>query len=256
MIIIISPAKSLDFKSEVTYDKQTIPRFTGQAEKIVQAMQGFSVEELSQLMDISRDLAELNVERFVKWDKSKHEDPKHARQAIFAYSGDVYKSLKETELSQKELNTAQDKLRIISGLYGLLRPLDMIMPYRMEMKTKPGTENIDSLYDFWRKSITENVKKELQSHDQKTLINLASKEYAKAVDFKALEAKIITPGFKEYRNGKYKTIGIYAKKARGLMARFILQNDIEEPEHIKAFDLDRYHLNESLSNEKNWIFTR
>ncbi len=205
-------------------------------------------------MGISEKLAILNYQRFSDWNLPLTIE--NAKQAIFAFTGDVYKGFDAKSLSKTELENTQDKLRILSGLYGVLKPLDLIKAYRLEMGSKFANTKGKNLYEFWGNSITDFLNDEMANDNEKILINLASNEYFKSINIKKLEAKIITPIFKEEKNGKFKIISIYAKRARGLMSRFIIKNNIESVEDIKAFDCENYSINDALSNEKDWCFTR
>jgi len=205
-------------------------------------------------MKLSLKLAELNFDRYETWKPKCTE--KNAKQSILAFQGDVYQGLDAASLSAAELKFAQQHLRILSGLYGILRPLDLMQPYRLEMGTKLKTTRGNNLYDFWGSTITEGLNKQLKKLKTDTLINLASNEYFKSVKPKELDAEIITPAFKEFKNGDYKMIGIYAKRARGLMSRYIIQNKLTNPEDLKDFHEEGYKFNSKLSKGNNWVFTR
>jgi cytoplasmic iron level regulating protein YaaA (DUF328/UPF0246 family) len=205
-------------------------------------------------MDISPKLAELNYQRFQAW--SLPFTPENSWQAVLMFNGDVYQGLKAETFSTTEFETAQANLRILSGVYGLLRPLDLIQPYRLEMGTNIAIARKKNLYEFWKPKITSKLNAELAETGQKELINLASNEYFSALDTKKLKARIITPTFKEHKDGQYQMVSFFAKKARGLMSRFIIQNQITDPEEIKAFDLEGYFFNNQLSKGDNWVFTR
>ena len=222
MLILISPAKSLDFETKPVTDKYTQPSFLKEARQIQRELKKLSPNDLSDLMRISSKLGELNFERNRKWKTPFNLE--NAKQAVFAFSGDVYQGLVASDLSEKELDIAQEKIRILSGLYGLLKPLDLIQAYRLEMGTRFGVGGNDDLYGFWRDKITRTLNKELKQSGG-PLINLASNEYYKAVDSKKIKAEIISPAFKDLKNGEYKIISFFAKKARGLMSRFIVQNN-------------------------------
>ncbi len=206
--------------------------------------------ELQKLMKVSPKIAELNTERFNNWKLPFTSE--NAKAAIFAFKGDVYTGLDAESLSKKEIEFAQAHLSILSGLYGLLRPLDLMQAYRLEMGTKYGTSKGKDLYEFWADKITH----EINSREEKTILNLASNEYFKAVNKKKLKAEIISPIFKDEKNGVLKVISFFAKKARGMMTRFIIQNHITNVEEIKNFNLGGYAFNESLSTDKEWVFTR
>ena len=209
------------------------------------------------MMSISEDLAQLNAERFAKWSQPFTEE--NSKQAVYSFNGDVYQGLEASLLSKKEIDYAQDHLRILSGLYGVLRPLDSIQPYRLEMGTSwEITPKKNSLYKYWKSAVTERLKEDVEETGAKFILNLASQEYAKAVDFKAIDLPVISPDFKEERGDKFQMISFFAKKARGLMARYAIENRIEKPEELKAFDYEGYHFNESLSDlsKNKWVFTR
>jgi len=209
------------------------------------------------MMSISEDLAQLNAERFAKWSQPFTEE--NSKQAVYSFNGDVYQGLEASLLSKEEIDYAQDHLRILSGLYGVLRPLDSIQPYRLEMGTSwEITPKKNSLYKYWKSAVTERLKEDVEETGAKFILNLASQEYAKAVDFKAIDLPVISPDFKEERGDKFQMISFFAKKARGLMARYAIENRIEKPEELKAFDYEGYHFNESLSDlsKNKWVFTR
>jgi cytoplasmic iron level regulating protein YaaA (DUF328/UPF0246 family) len=254
MLAILSPAKKLDFKKEVPSKKSSEIIFSKEASTLVEKLKKFSPGELMKLMKISRQLGELNAERFFKWHWPY--DEKESRQAIFAFNGEAYNGLDAYSLKAKETDTAQNHLRILSGLYGVLRPLDLIMPYRLEMGAKLSTDKGKNLYEFWGEKLTKKLNQDLKQGSHKALVNLASQEYFKTIDAEKIEKPIITPVFKENKNGEYKVISIYAKKARGMMVRFIIQNELTEPEDLKAFDEDGYHFNNELSEDNEMVFTR
>ena len=222
--------------------------------KIVHELNAYSIDQLSSLMKVSDKLAELNYLRYKSWhypfEKQK------GRQALFAFKGDVYVGLDAFSLNDSEINFIQNKLTILSGLYGVLRPLDLILPYRLEMGTKLTVSGKKDLYDFWGSKITKLINDDIQESGDDFLVNLASNEYFKSINKKQLKVPVITPVFKDLKNGNYKIISFYAKKARGLMTRFIVQNQITDPEELKAFNLDGYYFNNQLSREYNPVFTR
>ncbi|MGQ7868553.1 peroxide stress protein YaaA [Sunxiuqinia sp. sy24] len=253
MLLLISPAKSLDFESKPVTEKYSQPAFLKEARLINKELKKLSPGDLSQLMGISDKLGELNFERNQTW-KTPF-TPANAKQAVLAFTGDVYQGLDACHFSERDFEVAQEKIRILSGLYGVLKPLDLIQPYRLEMGTKFGVEGEANLYKFWQDKVSKAINEDLQNNSG-VLVNLASNEYFKAVDSKKIEGEIISPAFKDLKNGKYKIISFYAKKARGLMSRFIVQNNLSNPEDLKAFDLDGYYFNNELSKGKNWVFTR
>ena len=254
MHIIISPAKTIDIKSKVTTDKYSEIRFPAESTELAGILKQRSREELKQLMDISDSLAKLNFDRYRNWHYPY--TPDEGRQAIFAFKGDVYSGLDAYKLSQEAIDFAQQHLSILSGLYGLLRPLDLILPYRLEMGTKLKNPAGENLYKFWGDKITQQLNKDMTGNGSKHLVNLASNEYFKSIVPKRVKANIITPVFKNSKNGEYKVISIYAKKARGLMTRYILQNRISDPEELLGFNDDGYYFNSNLSSGNEFVFTR
>ena len=254
MIIVISPAKSLYDRRPIPLEKFTEIDFLPEAEKIVSVMKKKKPAQLAKLMDISPKLAELNFQRFQAW--APVFTPENSWQALLMFNGDVYQGLKAETFTDAEFGIAQQKLRILSGVYGLLKPLDLIQPYRLEMGTNLPVARKKNLYEFWKTKITARLNEELVQTDQKLLVNLASNEYFGAIDTKKLNARIITPLFKENKDGKYQMVSFYAKRARGLMSRFIIQNNISDPEEMKAFDSEGYYFNNQLSGENDWVFTR
>lgn len=254
MIIVISPAKSLYDSCPVQPGISSEAVFLPEAEKIVSVLKKKKPAQLAKLMGISPKLAELNFQRFQAW--ALPFTPENAWQAVLMFNGDVYQGLHAESFTLKEFEIAQQKLRILSGVYGLLKPLDLIQPYRLEMGTALGVARKKNLYDFWRPKITAKLNQELAEPGQSVLINLASNEYFSAIDTKKLNARIITPSFKEQSNGQYRMVSFFAKKARGLMSRFIVQHNLTDPEELKAFDLDGYYFNNELSKGDNWVFTR
>ncbi|SHF83585.1 hypothetical protein SAMN05444274_11058 [Mariniphaga anaerophila] len=254
MLVIISPAKSLDFKQKPTTSEFTVPEFLIESEKLIDKLRKTSAKKLSELMGISANLGNLNFERYQMWHLPF--TPENAKQAVLAFNGDVYSGLDATSLPEEKLKAAQQKLRILSGLYGVLKPLDLIQPYRLEMGTKLNIGKAKDLYSFWGDKITAKIQEAVDESGTKTLVNLASNEYYKSVNTKKLNAEIVTPAFKDMKNGQYKMISFYAKKARGLMTRFILENSIENADDLQAFDVDGYVFNPRLSSPGNPVFTR
>ena len=252
MLTVISPAKTLDFDTSPKTPKNSTPVFTAHTSALVNVMRKKSSKDLSKLMGISPKLAALNVERFQSFSPGS----KTSKQALLAFKGDVYIGLEAETYGERDFNFAQKNLRILSGLYGVLRPLDMIQPYRLEMGTRLKTSSCNTLYEFWGDEIGEALRSDLSEHRDKTLLNLASIEYFKAVSITKLPGRVITPVFKDYNKGTYKILAFFAKKARGLMASFIVKNRINKPEDIKAFSEDGYQYNESYSTVDQWVFTR
>jgi len=252
MLILVSPAKTLDYESPLATSRFSQPRFTDQSQQLIDTLRDLSVQDVAELMKLSDKLASLNVARYQSW-QPEH-TPDNARPAVLAFKGDVYTGLDAESFSEDDFEFAQQHLRILSGLYGVLRPLDLLEPYRLEMGTRLKTAAGDNLYQFWDGRITEALNEELAGND--VVINLASNEYFKAVQPKFLNARLITPVFKDFKNGQYKIISFYAKKARGLMSRYIIQNRIESPEAIQAFDLEGYYFSAEQSKGDTWVFLR
>lgn len=254
MLTVISPAKTLDFDTPTLTDVYTQPAHLTQSRQLVRRLRELSTQDISKMMSVSDNLAELNRERFKQWKTPFR--PDNSRQAIFAFKGDVYLGLDAYSMAPAEVDFAQNHLRILSGLYGLLRPLDLMQAYRLEMGTRLGTEQGSNLYQFWGDRITKTINRELKQSDSQTLVNLASGEYFKSIKPKQLNAEIITPAFKEYRDGEYKFIQFFAKKARGSMARYLIDRKIDNPEALKDFDYAGYGYNAELSGNNEWVFTR
>ncbi len=254
MLLVISPAKTLDYETTLPTSTHTMPDYLDDAAQLIKRARKYSVDDVKALMAVSEKIAQLNVERFKKWRRPF--TPKHARQAMLAFKGDVYVGLDAFTMNEGDLMFAQQHLRILSGLYGLLRPLDLMLPYRLEMGRKIDTGRGKNLYEFWGERITEGLNDQFHGKEGKYLINLASNEYFKVIKPMLLQAKIITPHFKDYKNGDYKVMGVYAKKARGMLSRYIIKNRIEAPEAIKQFCEDGYRFNSTMSSECDWVFTR
>lgn len=250
MLAIISPAKSLDFESKEHFGFSTIPHFLKDADYLAGKLKKLNSTELGSLMNISPKLAHLNAERFASWKTAPE------KQALYAYNGDVYDGLSAKTLTQSEIEFAQRHLQIISGLYGLLRPLDSIKPYRIEMGTSFATPKGVNLYKFWGDRITDQLKKNLKDSGSNILINLASQEYFAAINTQKLKARIITPVFKDKHNHSYAIISFFAKRARGMMSRFIIHNAITDYEMLVGFDEGGYHFNHGLSRGDIWVFSR
>lgn len=254
MLIVISPAKSLDFETPPKTQHYTMPDMLEESEKLIGRLRKMKPKDLSDLMSISANLGQLNYERYQTW--SLPFTPENAKQAVLAFNGDVYQGLDANSLQEDLLLLLQDKLRILSGLYGVLRPLDLVQPYRLEMGTKLKYQRSEDLYEFWKNKITASVKGAIAESGSNVLLNLASNEYYKSIDSKKLGAEIVTPAFKDLKNGKYKMISFYAKKARGLMTRFVVENDIKKVEDLQAFDSEGYVFNPRLSKAGAPVFTR
>lgn len=254
MLLVISPAKTLDYETSPKTQQYTQPDFLDQSTLLIEALRELSPAGIGSLMSISDKLSQLNTARFQAW--STPFNPGNAKQAILAFKGDVYTGLDAETLSEKQLSFTQQHLRILSGLYGLLRPLDLMQAYRLEMGTRFANQRGKDLYQFWGGLITEQLNKELASQKTPVLINLASNEYFKSVQPKQVNGQIITPVFKDWKNGQYKIISFYAKKARGLMCRYAIDYNIDQPEKLKIFDYEGYAFNEAMSSDKEWVFTR
>lgn len=252
MLAVLSPAKNLDF-SPTPRAPATTPRFEKETRSLTTTAARLSRSQLRQLMDISEPLAELNHARF---QALKTETADEAAPAALTFAGDVYRGLDARSLDAASLDWAQDRLRILSGLYGLLRPLDGIRPYRLEMGTRLHTRRGETLYDFWGDAIAKALDADLADHPSRTIVNLASEEYWKAARRTALKADVIDVAFKEEKDGKARALFIYLKRARGLMARWMVENRIEDPADLKGFDVEGYRFNASASNEGSWVFTR
>ena len=253
MLMVVSPAKNLDYESPLATEKHTQPQFLDDACGLIDQLKTLEPHQVSNLMGISEKLGQLNTERFQQWHTPF--TPENARPAALAFNGDVYTGLAAQEFSEKEFEFAQKHLRILSGLYGILRPLDLMQPYRLEMGTKFENKGGKDLYEFWGDIITDALNRELQTDDG-VLVNLASNEYFKSVRKKKLDARIITPQFKDWKNGQYKMISFYAKKARGLMCRYAITNGITQADDLKGFDLAGYRFSEEQSSGDNWTFLR
>ena len=250
MKVLLSPAKSLDFKSQLPTEKNSFLCFEKEAEYLNSILKRKSPNDLSDLMGISSKIADLNYERNQDW--SLPFTFKNARQAVYAFSGDVYRGLDAYSIDN--IDFMQSTVRIISGLYGLLKPLDLIQPYRLEMGTKFSFDNNRNLYDYWREKITKQLNSELLENEP--VLNLASNEYFKALDPKVVISDIYSANFKEFKDGNYKTIAIFSKKARGMMTRYIIENNITDINSLKSFDYDGYVYHKNLSSEKELIFSR
>ena len=253
MIAVVSPAKNLDFKTphETT---PTQPRLMECTQELIHVLRKKSVDEVKDLMSISRQLAGLNVHRYKEFE-FEHSDA-NAKPAALAFNGDVYQGLKAETFDEKKMDFAQKHFRILSGLYGLLRPLDLIQPYRLEMGTKLAFDDYHTLYDYWDEKILNLLLDDLKAQGDDIILNLASNEYFKSIDKKNIPARVINVEFKDLKNGKYKIISFYAKKARGLMSRFMIENQITDPGDLRAFDYEGYYFDESATEENKLAFKR
>ena len=254
MLTVISPAKTLDFDTPPTTRKATQPQFIERSAELVEDARALSPDDIRQLMGVSEKIAELNHQRFMNWGMPFSLD--NAKQSLLAFKGDVYTGLQAETLSAGELNFAQKHLRILSGLYGLLRPLDLMQPYRLEMGLKFANRGGGNLYEFWGDAITRALETQLKKSGSKVLVNLASNEYFKSIRARELDADILTPVFKDLKGDKYKIISFYAKKARGQMARFIIDRELNEPDGLKKFRTDGYRYNKAESTARELVFTR
>lgn len=252
MKIVISPAKSLNFEKDLPTTECTQPKLLSESKKVHAVLKQKSPTDLSQLMDISEKLADLNWQRNKVW-KTPFTS-KNARQAVYAFDGDVYTGLDAYSIPIEKMDLLQNQLRILSGLYGVLKPLDLIQAYRLEMGTKLPIGESKNLYEFWKKTVTNTLNKELKKGE--LFINLASNEYFSVIDTKSLKVPIITPEFKDYKDGNLKIISFFAKKARGLMVRYIIDNQIETLDNLKGFNYEGYQFDANLSKGNNLIFTR
>ena len=252
MKLVLSPAKSLDYESKLPTPRSSESCFLSEAERLNKLLKKKSAKSLSKLMSLSDNLGQLNYERNQEWELPFNKNS--ARQAVFAFNGDVYRGLDAYNISTDKIDKLQDTVRILSGLYGVLKPLDLIMPYRLEMGTKLPVGKNKNLYDFWKNKVTKQLNNELE--DGELFLNLASNEYFKAVDTKALKVPVINIDFKEFKNGDYKTIGIFAKLARGLMTRYIIETDAQSIDNIKCFNYEGYGFSENMSTDTNLVFTR
>ena len=253
MKTLISPSKTLNFDDYNTPSFNTDCRLLDDTTELHKILTSYSINGIKDLMSVSDKIAELNYNRFKSWENPSFSSK--SKQAIYAFKGDVYSGLNADTITKDKFDFMQNNLRILSGFYGMLRPFDKILPYRLEMGTKLQNSRGKNLYEFWGNKITDLLNKDFES-EKDIVINLASEEYYKSINNKNLKNKVITPVFKEYKNGSYKTIAIYAKKARGLMSRYIIDNEIENCEGLKTFNKERYSFDENLSDNLNYVFTR
>lgn len=254
MLTIISPAKTLDYETPASFRDFSIPAFLDESQQLIHLLRSMNAKEISALMKISPKLAELNAERFRQWQQPF--TLVNAKQALFAFRGDVYTGLDADSLSESDMQFAQHHLRILSGLYGLLRPQDLIQPYRLEMGTRLANPQGRNLYEFWGDTVSEALNTTFSGQENKTLINLASNEYFKAVRPAKLKANIVTPVFKEFKGDSYRVIGLYAKRARGMMSRYIISERLDNPEGLKAFNASGYGFMPQFSTDNDWVFAR
>jgi cytoplasmic iron level regulating protein YaaA (DUF328/UPF0246 family) len=254
MLITLSPSKGQDFETAGLTKKNSSPADLKESELLIKELRKIKSKQLQALMDVSENIAKLNVDRYKTF--TTPFTAKNAKQAIFAFKGDVYSGLDLDKFTEDDYAYAQDHLRILSGLYGCLRPLDLIQPYRLEMKTRLKNDRGENLYQFWGDRITKSINKELKKQKEPVLVNLASNEYFKSVKPKLLEGRLLNINFKETKDGKTRVVAIFAKRARGMMADFIIRNRIERPEDLKKFNADGYRFNKSLSDDRQMTFDR
>ncbi|MDN2480345.1 peroxide stress protein YaaA [Vibrio agarivorans] len=254
MLIVVSPAKTLDYESPLATERYTQPELVEHSAELIKECRKLTPSDVSALMKVSDKIAGLNVARFEQWSETFTQE--NARQAILAFKGDVYTGLEAESLDDDGFDYAQKHLRMLSGLYGLLKPLDLMQPYRLEMGTRLANERGTNLYQFWGDIITNKLNEAISEQGDNVLINLASNEYFKAVKPKQLDATVITPVFKDCKNGQYKVISFYAKKARGMMARYIIDNKVDSIEALTQFDVAGYYFSEEESSDKELVFKR
>lgn len=256
MIIVLSPAKSLDYETPPHVRRHTIPDFVDDAAELVQGLRRLSPQQISTLMGISDALAQLNFQRYADW--SPEFGLHNAKQAVLAFNGDVYEGFDAKSLSAADLDFAQQHVRVLSGLYGVLRPLDLLQPYRLEMGTRFSNARGKDLYAFWGERITDALNQQLRkkAHGSRVLVNCASEEYFRSVKTKRLEAPVITPVFEDWKGGRFKVISFHAKRARGLMARFAVEHRLDRPEQLKEFAAEGYSFDEAASNDATYVFRR
>lgn len=254
MITLLSPSKKLNFKHQDAVSLFTHCDFIESAQELVDKAKNLTSQDLKDLMKISDSLAKLNQKRFNSWSLPFNNE--NAKQAILAFDGGVYSGLEAETFDKKDLEFAQEHLRILSGLYGVLKPLDLIQPYRLEMGIKFENKRGKNLYDFWSHDVTQNLNEKIKSHDNKTILNCSSNEYFNVIDQKLLDGNVLNTVFKEYRDGELKFISFNAKKARGLLAKFVINNKITSNKDLKDFDLENYKFDLSLSDKSTFVFTR
>jgi len=254
MLIVISPAKTLDFDTQPVTTQYSQPEMLNQSESLINILTTKSPADIESLMKISPKLSELNVERYHQW--SKPFKPSNAKQALLAFKGDVYTGLDAETFSEDDFTYAQNHLRILSGLYGILKPLDLMQAYRLEMGIRLENPKGKNLYEFWGSDITNKINTQLKSINSDVLLNLASNEYFKSVKKKEVEGDIVTPVFKDWKNDQYKMISFYAKKARGLMSAWVIQNQVSELSQLNKFNVDGYKYSENDSDPFNPVFLR
>jgi len=254
MLLLISPAKTLDYETPAQTSSFSLPDFLDESAELIDQLKTLSPANVSSLMSVSEKLGVLNSNRFIDWKLPF--TPDNSKQALLAFKGDVYEGMAVNTFTEEDLSWANEHLRILSGLYGLLKPLDLMQPYRLEMGTRFNNHGGKNLYEFWDTKITDKINQEFSEQKTPVLINLASNEYFKSVKPKLLNAAVITPVFKDWKNDKYKIISFYAKKARGMMSAYIIKNRLESPSDIKQFDTAGYVFSAEQSSDKEWVFLR
>lgn len=254
MLTVLSPAKTLDYETPLTIKKNSQPLFKSESAELIELLREFTPKKLAHLMNVSPKIADLNVDRFEAWDPKP--SVKNARQAMFAFNGDVYTGLQAYDLTEADCVFAQDHLRILSGLYGALRPLDLMQAYRLEMGTKLSNEYGKNLYDFWGSKVTDVINRQLKKNGDSVLVNLASNEYFKVIKADQLNARVVSPVFKDEKNGKYKIITFFAKKTRGVMSRWLIRNRVTDPKKLTAFAEHGYRFSAKDSTEDQPVFLR
>jgi hypothetical protein len=254
MIILMNSSKTLDFQQKTRFSKHTVPELKKDADHLVKKLRKLSAADFSKLLKTSEKLTKLNVERYANW--QTHLKGPNSKQALLAFKGDIYSGMDIENYKLKDFNFAQKHMRILSGLYGILRPLDLIQPYRLEMAAKLATSEGKNLYQYWGTKINKSANALLKRENSGILINLCSLEYFKAIKSDLLNTKVITPAFKEFKEGSYRFVTIYAKKARGLMCNFIIRNHLTDVDAIKSFNVAGYQFNKKISSENEWVYTR
>ncbi|MCG2578187.1 peroxide stress protein YaaA [Dechloromonas sp. XY25] len=254
MLILLSPAKALDYKTPPHIATHTQPSYLKQSETLIRQLRKLAPADIAQLMDLSDPLALLNFNRYADW--SLPFTPDNAKQAVLAFDGDVYDGLSARTLSADDLDFAQRGVRILSGLYGLLKPLDLMQPYRLEMGTRFANKAGKDLYAFWGETLLKEINAELDAAERPVAVNLASEEYFKAAVGRKIKGEVIQPVFEDWKNGKYKIISFYAKRARGLMTRYTVLNRLRQPEALQNFDYDGYAFAPEASDKTTWVFRR
>lgn len=254
MLLLLSPAKKLDYDSPLPDRTHTMPLFVDDAKKLIKVLRTLDAKQVSELMSLSDNLAELNVRRYAEWKPTFNTN--NSRQAALAFNGDVYEGLDASSLSAKQLDWAQEHVAILSGLYGVLRPLDLMQPYRLEMGTKLATPAGKNLYEFWGDRVSAYLNEQLAGKKNQTIVNLASDEYFKVVDRKALKANVVQCVFQEYKAGTYKIVSFYAKRARGLMARYAIEHKASKPADLQGFDVEGYAYDGNASSDDKLVFRR